>query len=174
LQKIIFPDAEFLTDEMKEQEKQDMCCLDEACLTVPDGDKVGFLLPSAGDGDSVTQFCVHVRYGKVFHLYTSFKPEAEIRAELSSFHFANVEGEELDEDSTEFKNLRRVRVIKELIASECCRAPNISTMLHAPLIFDVVDAGGSRSDDAKSAKHFPETAPEDVIICDRVRKVQVN
>ncbi len=103
---------------MRGEEDQDMRSMDEACLRVPDGDKVGFLLPSAGDGDSVTQFCVHVRHGKVFHLYISFKTEAEIRAELSSFHFANVEGEELDEDSSEYKNLQRVRVIKDLIASE--------------------------------------------------------
>ncbi len=118
LQKITFPGVEFLTDEMRDEAEQDMLCLDEACLRAPDGEKVGFLLPSAGDGDSVTQFCVHVRHGKVFHLYISFKTEAEIREELSSFHFTSVEGEELEKDSTEFKNLQRVRIIRELVASK--------------------------------------------------------
>jgi hypothetical protein len=118
LQKIIFPDIEFLTEEMREMEEQDMLSLDEACLKVPDGDKVGFLLPSAGDGDSVTQFCVHVRYGKVFHLYISFKTEAEIRSELSSLQITSIEGDEPEEDSAEFKNMQRARVIKDLIASK--------------------------------------------------------
>jgi hypothetical protein len=134
LQKITFPDVEFLTDEMRDEEEQNMLCLDEACLRAPDGEKVGFLLPSAGDGDSVTQFCVHVRHGKVFHLYVSFKSEADIRAELSSFNFANVDGEELDEDSAEYKNLQRVRIIKELVASKLCRAVSIFTLLEDSLI----------------------------------------
>ena len=110
-------------DDMRLRENAELKKLDEACLAVPNGTKIGFILPSEGRGVNTTQFCIHVRHGTLFHLCIMFKTENELRNELSSFQFsASDHVEDLDPDGSEAKlqaELQRVRTIQHLVSSKC-------------------------------------------------------
>ena len=117
---VIFPDPDYWTDEKKDAEENALRRVDDACLTVADGKKLGFVLPSGGGADTNTQFCVRVRRGKLFHLCILFKPEAEIRQEQSSFNFSD---DGLKRDSAEYKNLQRMKLIRRRLAGTIRNSP---------------------------------------------------
>ena len=127
------PGPNDFTKDQRDKEMLNLEKFDQAWKQAPDGEKSGFVLPSAAGEESTTQFSIRARFSeKVWHLVIIYKTEEELRREIYESDFVPLEDCAPGPQSPEGKQYRRIRKIKRLIAGCACTTQCSSTQCAPP------------------------------------------